>query len=150
MQRWSRNERPEARFAASALEMGSYRARAAISDAKQPFLDAILKILNELKDYWPVSERQIHYNLLNDPPLKHASKPDSGYRNDHESAKSLSDLATRARLEGLIPAGAIGDETRPVTLWKTRRGAGDFVEHQIKEFLQWLLARLDAEPAQPH
>lgn len=82
-----------------------------------------------------MSERQIHYNLLNDPPLVHASKPDSRYRNDHNSAKQLSDLVTRARLEGTIPEDAVCDETRPVTTWNIHRAAGDFVELQMKRFL---------------
>jgi hypothetical protein len=51
--------------------------RAKISAAKKPFLDAIGAILERLRDYWPLSVRQIHYNLLNDPPLIHANKPET-------------------------------------------------------------------------
>jgi hypothetical protein len=76
-------------------------------------LDAIVKIVNSLRSQWPISERKIHYKLLSDPPLRHASKPDSVYQNDKPSNKDLSDLVTRARVFGLIPMEAIGDETRP-------------------------------------
>jgi ParB-like nuclease domain len=41
--------------------------------AKRAFLDAVLRILEEQREYWPLSDRQIHYRLLNDPPLTHDS-----------------------------------------------------------------------------
>ena len=41
------------------------------------------------RDYWPLSDRSIHYDLLNDPPLRHAGKPGSRYRNDRPSYKDL-------------------------------------------------------------
>jgi ParB-like chromosome segregation protein Spo0J len=39
--------------------------RCAISKAKQPFLEAILDVLNERRKFWPLSDRAIHYGLLN-------------------------------------------------------------------------------------
>jgi hypothetical protein len=99
--------------------IGNAKRRAAISNAKQQFLNAIMAVVEAFKKFWPLSDRQIHYPLLNDPPLRHASKPNSSYKNDRASYKSLVDLLTRARLAGLIPMEAIGDETRPVTIWKT-------------------------------
>ena len=51
--------------------------RCKISAASMPLLNAIIRVLNEQRDYWPISARQIHYRLLGpDAPLKHASKPD--------------------------------------------------------------------------
>src|SRR5262249_575069 len=46
--------------------MGSVR-RARISKAKEPMLQSILTILDDRREYWPLTERQIHYALLNDP-----------------------------------------------------------------------------------
>ena len=89
-------------------------ARCQISKAKQPFLEAILRVLDEQREYWPLSDRQIHYRLLGpDAPLRHASKPSSHYINDQTSYRSLTDLLARGRIDGLIPWEAIEDVTRP-------------------------------------
>jgi len=131
----------EHREAASRVEgkrllIGKKRARAEISDAKQPFLRAIIEILEERRDFWPLSDRQVHYALLNEPPLKHASKPDSRYDNTIQSYKSLVDLLTRARLAGDIPMDCLDDETRPVSVWNVHRSMGDFANEQIARFLR--------------
>jgi hypothetical protein len=117
------------------LDLQDYKARAEITAAKEPFLEAIIRILNDLREFWPVSERQIHYNLLNEPPLKHASKPNSRYQNDHASARALSELVTRARIAGLIDEDAIDDETRPIVEWRTYRDTGAFIEDQLRRFM---------------
>lgn len=99
--------------------IGGAKRRSTISNAKHNFLNAVIAVIEAFKNFWPLSDRQIHYPLLNDPPLRHSSKSNSTYRNDRASYKSLVDLLTRARLAGLISMEAIGDETRPVTIWKT-------------------------------
>ncbi len=95
------------------IDIRDQKKRAKISSAKDEFLNAIIDILNNYKKFWPLSDRQIHYALLNEPPLKHSKKPDSRYDNTKQSYKSLTDLLTRARLEGDIPFRAISDATRP-------------------------------------
>src|SRR5262249_22245370 len=70
----------------------------------------------------------------NNPPLRHAGKPDSTYTNDKPSYKSLCDLLTRARLAGRIPFEAIGDETRPVSTWAVHPNVAPFVAAQIHDF----------------
>jgi hypothetical protein len=113
-----------------------YKRRAAISEAKQPFLDAIKTIIERLHRYLPLSDRQIHYQLLNDPPLIHASKPGSKYRNDMRSYKSLVELLTRARIAGLISFDAIHDPTRPVTTWRVDPSPGPFIRREADNFLK--------------
>jgi len=110
--------------------------RAEITDAKMPFVDAINEVLADLAGFAPLSARQIHYALLNDPPLRHAGKPDSAYRNDKASYKSLTELLTRARLAGLVPMEAIADETRPVTTWRVYRDVQDYIGDELNTFLQ--------------
>ena len=119
-----------------ALQLRGEKARARITDAKTPFLDAINQILATFKGYWPLSERFIHYKLLNDPPLTHASKPNSAYRNEKRFSKMLSELATRARIAGDIPEEAIEDETRPVTVWQCFPEPGAFVQQQLDGLLK--------------
>lgn len=117
------------------LDMGDVKRRAEITKAKLPFLDAILGVLDDHKEFLPLSDRFINYRLLNNPPLRHASKPSSAYRNDKASYKSLVDLLTRARLEKRIPMNAIGDETRPVTVWNTWPDASGFIRSELDSLL---------------
>jgi hypothetical protein len=123
------------RVKAEALSLGARKGRARITAAKEPFLDAINRVLAELKDYWPLSDRRIHYALLNDPPLIHAKKPKSRYRNDQKCYKAVCELVTRARLAGRVPFGAIADDTRPVSTWDVHPNVGPFVSRSVDDFL---------------
>ena len=118
------------------LSMGDTKSRRRISAAKLGFQNAIVRVLNDRRDFWPLSDRQIHYALLNDPPLKHAGKPDSRYRNDLKSYKSLVELLTRMRIVGTIPFDCIGDETRPFVEWDVYDDPGEFVAREIRDFLK--------------
>lgn len=111
------------------------KTRSRITRAKRLFLDAVLKVIEERREHLPLSVRQIHYALLNDPPLKHASKPKSVYKNDASSYKNLIDLTTRARLDGSISMNAIADATRPVSCWQTFSGPQDFVSEQLERLM---------------
>ncbi len=113
------------------------RKRSKISPASRPMLNACLAIVKENRRYWPLSDRSIHYLLLNDPPLKHASKPDSTYSNTQADFKGkLCDLLLRARLFGLIPWEAITDETRPITIAATYPNPQAFIRDQLAGFMK--------------
>ncbi|MFO0813577.1 MAG: ParB N-terminal domain-containing protein [Gemmatales bacterium] len=118
------------------IDIGSRRRRARISKARAGFLNAALKIINNLKDHWPLTDRQIHYQLLNDPPLIHGSKPDSRYCNDQKSYKQLCKLMTQARVEGRIPFDVIHDPTRPTTSWQVDPNVGLFLKREVNGFLK--------------
>ena len=118
------------------IELQRRKYRSQISAAKRPMLDAVIRVLEERSEYLPITLRAIHYALLNNPPLKHASKADSVYRNDRQSYQNLSDLLTRARAEGAIPDDAIVDETRKVTLWDCCQNPQQFIGRQFENFLQ--------------
>ncbi len=109
--------------------------RAAITQAKEPFLAAIDEILERLRDFWPLSDRLIHYQLLNNPPLIHASKPHSTYRNDLHSYKALTELLTRARIFSRIDSAAIHDPTRLVKIWRTHNSVGAYIREELDAFL---------------
>jgi ParB-like chromosome segregation protein Spo0J len=110
--------------------------RAAISKAKAPLLAAIDRVLQDRRKFWPLSDRQIHYALLNAPPLIHASKPDSIYQNNKHSYKSLVELLTRARLCSRISWQAIADPTRPVTIWDVHPTTTPFMREELGNFLK--------------
>jgi hypothetical protein len=95
-----------------------------ISPGKMPFLQAARDVADAHRNFWPLSVRQIHYRLLNNPPLIFTAKGKAAqknaekrrYANDKDSYKALTDLLARARVEGLFPWAAIADETRPEDL----------------------------------
>jgi hypothetical protein len=140
------SERAErSRVTAETLTLGERKRRCNISDAKMPFLQAIIDVVNGLKDYWPLSDRRIHYSLLNSPPLIHSKKPEryhdakgklhhNRYANVKECYKATCEMLTRARLFGFIPFSAIGDETRPVVAWDVHYHVGPFVRRQMDGF----------------
>jgi hypothetical protein len=105
--------------------------RCRISKAKEPFLAAVQDVLADRRAYWPLSDRQIHYALLNNPPLRHSSKPDSTYDNSVSSYRALVDLVTRARVVGQISMSAIADETRPVTTNRAFRDSREFIRKEL-------------------
>jgi hypothetical protein len=121
-------------ISAETVVLGRFKERSTITDAKQPMLDAIKRILKERRQFWPLSDRSIHYALCNILPLRHARKPGSKYANTMKCYKDCCDLLTRARLCGLVPMSAISDETRPVTTWDTNCTAGQFIRKELDKF----------------
>ncbi len=121
-------------ISAETVTLGECKGRATITDAKKPMLDAILAILEERREFWPMSDRAIHYGLLNVKPLRHANKPGSTYENTLKCYKDCCDLLTRARLCGLVPMHAISDETRPVTTWHTNATPDQFLRQELDRF----------------
>ncbi len=118
------------------VDLGETKTRCAISKAKGAFLDAVQRVLEDRRAFWPVSDRQIHYALLNSPPLVNARRPGSRYANNPRSYKALSDLLTRARLAGLVPFEAIADETRPVSVCNVCHDVQGFVRDQLDGLLK--------------
>jgi hypothetical protein len=118
------------------IAIGKVKRRAAITEGKQEMLTAVLKVLHDRRAFLPLSERQVHYALLNDPPLKHSKKPDSRYGNDEASYKNLIHLVTRARLSGAIPMEAIADPTRPVVTWNAAKDVGQFMATEMNRHLK--------------
>jgi ParB-like chromosome segregation protein Spo0J len=124
------------RVSADFVEIVGTKKRAGISSAKEPMLRAIEKVLEERREFWPLSDRQIHYALLNHLPLKHAKKPESVYANNPASYKDLTDLLTRARLTGRVPFDAIADETRTVSVWDVHQTTAGFLKREVDGFLK--------------
>ena len=123
--------------------------RCDFSPAKKPLLDAILRIVEEQREFWPLSVRQIHYRLLGEnAPLIHASKRDSHYRNDRDSYRAAVDVAARARIRGLVLWQAIADETRPVDSNKAFHDLGEFFRQETANFLTGYWR--DLLQSQPH
>jgi hypothetical protein len=128
--------RSEVNHSLERIELRGCKGRKQITAAKEPMLDAIRQVLEENRQYWPLSDRQVHYRLLPFSILRHASKPNSVYSNNSQSYKDLTDLLTRGRLEGIIPFEAIGDETRPVVIWDCHQTPRSFLKREVDNFLK--------------
>jgi hypothetical protein len=115
------------------IAVGKRKKRAVIKTLQ--FLDAVKKVVFENKPYWPLTDRRVHYLLLNWPPLRHDAKPGSTYKNDKASYKALTDLLVRARLVGEIPMHCIEDPTRIINLSHGYDSAAQFVESETEHFL---------------
>ena len=130
----------KSRFKPEPIELREVKPRCKISAAKTPLLTAIKKVINDLEEFLPLTLRQIFYALLNDPPLLHASKPDSRFSNDSKelalkSYKTLTGLLRDARHEGLIPYEHIHDETRIDVVWNTHADLASYYDEQIDDLL---------------
>jgi hypothetical protein len=130
-----RQRRSAESVSADPMRIAGEKCRSLISAAKAPMMAAVQRILEERREFWPLSDRQIHYALLNAPPLIHAAKH-GRYENSLQCYKGLSDLLTRARIAGAIPWMAIADETRPVDIWTVHRGPGFFIRAELDSFLK--------------
>ena len=112
-----------------------------ISEKKQEFLEAVKKVVFDLKPFWPVTIRQVHYNLLNNPPLITTPKRSKfdcehyRYRNDSTSYDALIELLKPARYERHIPMHCIDDPTRPRFIWNGYSSLASFVETEMENFL---------------
>jgi ParB-like nuclease domain len=131
-----KHRRQKAHINFDPLDLRGATRRPMISLAKKPFIDAVRNVLETYREFLPLTDRQIHYALLNSPPLIHANKPGSIYRNDRNSYKALCDLVTRARLEGHISFEAIHDPTRPVTQWLCHANVAGFIRAETDDFLK--------------
>jgi hypothetical protein len=147
-----RLRRRKAKVKVERIHIREGKPRKKISSAKMDFLAAVQNVIAALREYWPLSLRQIHYalfsNVAGDPPLIHGSKPDSTYRGDKRSYDALKDLVTRARHEGSISYEVIDDPTRPVMTWDVHPNLSSYYEYEMEEILNDYLR--DLMQSQPH
>ena len=114
----------------------------AVSDRRGEFLKTVKEVIEKLRPFWPVSIRQIHYNLLPSPPLKQSPKRSKfraehyRYRNDKPSYNSLVDLLRSARYHGQVSMTCIDDPTRPQKTWGGFTSVSEFVEQETWNFLK--------------
>ncbi len=89
-------------------------------------LEAVQQILNELKDYLPVTLRQIHYQLVG----KNLTE------NTTSNYTMLSKLVKFARIDGYIPWKAVEDRVRQAYLNRGWQDQEDFLENERYNFLR--------------
>jgi hypothetical protein len=93
-------------------------------------------VLEEQREYWPISVRQVHYRLLGPfAPLIHASKPESKYINLLKCYRALIDICARGRVARLMPWEAIADETRVPDLNAAFANPAGFFRYEFANFM---------------
>ena len=123
----------EAEVHVETIQLGAQRKRSKFRKEKHQFRDAVIKLVYQYRKHWPLTDRRIHYYLLNDPPIKN-TRLGQRYQNDVESYDRLTDMVTRLRLDGSIPFGAITDETRPIETWHVHQCPRSFIRNELDEF----------------
>jgi ParB-like nuclease domain len=111
-----------------------------IGERQTEFLEAAVRVINDLRQFWPLTVRQVHYKLLNDPPLTQTTKDRSErwrYKNDSASYNKLSGLLVSARYLGHVPLSALDDPTRISKDYEfgTWDSVADFIEQETSGFL---------------
>ena len=123
-----------------------------VGPRRYQFLGAAQKVISELRSYWPLTVRQVHYKLLNNPPLTQTTKRKTErwrYKNDLASYNKLSDLLVAARYHGEVPWGAIADATRESHTYPAGyTDTSSFIEEKVSYFLHGY--RRDRQEGQPH
>lgn len=120
------------------LKVRTKKRRSKISKGKMEMLQAAVRVIESLKEYWPLSLRQVHYQLLNDPPIMNTTsrKEKSRYENTRNCYSNLSKVLTQARVEGLVSWEWNEDQTRPVNNLRFQVDAAQFFSDEFHNFLR--------------
>lgn len=137
----------ESAISCDTIELKQRRNRKGISAQKRDMADAVQRVMEANKSFWPMSVRAVHYRLLNETFYRN-TKTKTRYVNNLKCYSDTSDLTTRMRLNGEIPLHAISDDTRPGVTWAVHPSTGSFVESELDGFLKGF--RRNLQQSQPY
>ena len=86
----------------------------------EEYLSQIIEVISGLREYWPLTLRQIYYQLVGQQIIENSLK---------EYGK-LSRMTTKARLQGVIDWTAIEDRSRSMTEWQQYESREAFIDEQ--------------------
>jgi hypothetical protein len=124
------------------LNIEGRKVRYKISKDKAEHVRLIKLIVEDRRQYWPLSSRGVHYPLLNYEFVRgyywpRRGEPDYGtkrvlkYANDEGSYNATCDLIMRLRLNGQLPWEAFDDPTRPFKEFRAFGDARQFVKQEV-------------------
>jgi hypothetical protein len=114
------------------LKIEGMKTRFEISSQKADHVKYVKKVVFEdLKAYWPLSIRGVHYALLNYHFLRNIPRK-LRYLNNPTSYNSTSNLITRMRLKELLPWEAFDDGTRPLQEFEPFDDVRQFVAQEVE------------------
>ena len=148
---WAEYHEKKSKLKPDAMQVAGCKLVKDVGPRQQEFLTAAKKVIEELRPFWPVSDRKVHYKLLNDPPLTQVTKTRNErwrYRSDQASWKKLCDLLVSARYYGHVPWSAITDTTRETKSYFHYENIREFVETEVSCFLDDY--KRDRQEGQPH
>jgi hypothetical protein len=127
------------------LKVEGHKVRYEISSDKEEHVKRILQVLYDREEFWPLSDRGVHYPLLNFHFIRGYYHPRRGdedwgqgprtlyYQNDRASYQATVDLLVRLRLNGTVPWKALADPTRPVTEFRPFDNIRHFVQQEKRK-----------------
>lgn len=132
MQRIKAERRAQYGGIAAALNV-TERKRKGITRARK-LADAVIEAVNaQLDEGITPTVRQIHYVLLNAPPIKD-TRTGKRYANDDSSYEALVDIAARLRVFGELPFDAIIDAGRELHAPPTYTDAREYADAWLRGF----------------
>jgi hypothetical protein len=136
LQRRSRLINGTLRNGVTALELEGSKTRFGISAQKDDHVRNVKRVIFEdLREYWPLSVRGVHYALLNYSFFRNVLRKLT-YGNDDQSYGATSDLITRLRLNGAIPWNAFDDPTRPLKEFHAFSDVRQFIRQEADRFCE--------------
>jgi len=102
------------------------RARGGWTKSTLAMLEKVRDVIEELRDFWPLTLRQIYYQLVGAGIIP----------NNRAAYSALSRLLTKARLDELVPWGAMEDRSRAMLNsggWQDREA---FIESELEILLK--------------
>jgi hypothetical protein len=136
---WTEYHQERTKIKVKPMRVAGCKSIAEIGERQQEFLQAAVKVIEKMRPYWPLSIRQIHYKLLNNPPLTQTTKKAGKrwrYRNNLACYSKLSTLLVAARYHGHVPWQAIDDSTRSTTTYDGQyEDLGEYMDFQVEGFL---------------
>lgn len=148
---WAEYHEKKANPDLQVMEVNTTKTADEIGPRQQEFLEAAVKVINDMYSYWPLSVRQIHYKLLNNPPLTQTTKKKNErwrYKNNLACYDKLSGLLTAARYQGHIEWRSIADVTREShTFDGGYKSVTAFVDCKMSNFLYgYYRNRMEGQP----
>ncbi len=94
--------------------------------AREKQAERIVVVAEALSDYWPLTLRQLYYQLVAAGDIK----------NTRSKYNDLSVVTKQMRLDGLLPREALEDRVRRVTAKRGFNDADDFIDRSLNHFLR--------------
>jgi hypothetical protein len=116
------------------LEIEGCKRRWKISGDKADHVEHIKRVVAKYQSLWPLTDRGVHYRLLNYDFLRNR-KQELLYVNDDKCYKATANLLTRLRLDGTLPWACLADPTRPVKEYIAYDNVREFIKTEVEEYL---------------
>lgn len=148
---WAEYQKRRAKTTVQRMKVTGEKPIEDVGPRQREFLQAAQKVIEELNEYWPLSVRQVHYKLLNDPPLTQTTREGNEewrYCNNMKCYNKLSSLLVVARYHGHVAWDAIDDATRDSLTHYGFQNPNEFIGQQVDKFLEGF--HRDRQEGQPN